>query len=107
MNEYPVGEEKLIMPEVPGDQYVTDEEFESIKAMFKAREDLTETLTGDELRVRLNEIMDDFLSVKASLEMEGLTVTREMVLLILAEQTGAINFEEFSKRAKEYSEKLK
>lgn len=107
MHEYPVGEEKLIMPKGSGDQYVTDEEFKTIEAMFKARKDLAETLSGDELRIRVNELMNNFLLVKASLEMEGLTVTREMVLLILAEQTGAINFEEFIKRAKEYFEKLK
>lgn len=75
--------------------------------MFKARKHLTETFSGKELKIKANELMDQFLSVKASLEMEGLTVTREMALFILAETTSQIDFEEFIKKAKEYGNKIK
>lgn len=109
--------EKLITPEAADDQYVTDKELASIEVLFKAREHLTETLSGEELILRTDEVFEQrvaelrelqkqFSSVKASLAMSDLIVTKEMEEIILAEETGQITFEEFIKKAMEYVNKL-
>lgn len=101
--EYPVGKETLIIPEVSNDDYVTENELVAIQAMLKGREDLTETASGEDLKEQATKLLKQFSSVKASLEMEGLIVTKEMERIILAHATGQITFEEFTERAKELS----
>lgn len=73
---YPVGKEKLILPKVdPEVEYVVG---------------------------RKAELLQQFQSVKATLEIEGLTVTEKMEKLILANATGEISDEEFMKKVKEF-----
>lgn len=59
-------------------------------------------MTQDELKQGYSKktLEDKFRSVKASIEIEGFVVTKEMEELILAEARGEITFEEMVEKAK-------
>lgn len=83
------------------EQHIDTEEMAEIKAIIDSREHLTELSSGEELRKAATELMKRFLSVKASFEILGFTLTKEMEKLILARVSGEITLDQFMQRFKD------